>query len=211
MSKSKEPKCKKCRRAGVKLFLKGDRCTSPKCAMVKKDYPPGEKSKRKNRPSEYGREFKEKQKLRHWYNLQEEKFKSYVQKAMKKQASGESSGDVLIKSLENRLDNVVYRLGLAESRPKARQMVGHGLICVNEEKVDIPSYDIEKGDKISIHPNKKDKRLFDNLTEKLKDRETPSWFHFDNKSLVGKVTGEPVPEEVEPPVKMTSIFEFYSR
>ncbi len=208
---SKEPQCKKCRRAGVKLFLKGTRCTGPKCTMVKKNYPPGEKGKRRSRSSEYGRELREKQKLRHWYNLRERQFKNYVTEAMKKQGGDQDSGDVLIKSLENRLDNTVYRLGLAESRPKARQMVNHGLIFVNGRKVDIPSYSLEEGDKVSINLNKNDKKVFENLTEKLKNHEVPSWLFFDRKRLEGKVTGQPVAEEVEPPVKMTSIFEFYSR
>ena len=208
---SKEPKCKKCRRAGVKLFLKGTRCTGPKCAMVKKNYPPGEKGKRRSRSSEYGKELNEKQKLRHWYALREKQFKSYVAEAMKKQGGDEDSGDVLIKSLENRLDNTVYRMGLAESRDKAKQLVSHGLIFVNGRKVDISSYSVDEGDVISVNPNKKDKKVFENLTEKLKDHDVPSWLFFDRKKLEGKVTGQPVPEEVEPPVRMTSIFEFYSR
>ncbi len=208
---SKEPKCKKCRRAGVKLFLKGSRCTGPKCAMVKKSYPPGEKGKRRNKTSEYGKELNEKQKLRHWYNLREKQFKSYVSDAMKKQGGDEDSGDVLIKSLESRLDNTVYRMGFAESRPKAKQLVSHGLIFVNGRKVDIPSYVVSEGDKISVNPNKKERKVFENLTEKLQDHETPSWLFFDSKKLEGKVTGEPVADEVEPPVRMTSIFEFYSR
>jgi len=208
---SKEPKCKKCRRAGVKLFLKGTRCTGPKCAMVKKNYPPGEKGKRRSKTSEYGKELNEKQKLRHWYGLREKQFSEYVNEAMKKQGGDEDSGDVLIRSLENRLDNTVYRMGLAESRPKARQLVGHGLIYVNGRKVDIPSYSVEEGDVISVNPNKKDKKVFENLTEKLKDQDVPSWLFFDRKKLEGKVTGQPVAEEVEPPVRMTSIFEFYSR
>ncbi len=208
---AKEPKCKKCRRAGEKLFLKGSRCTGPKCAIVKKNYPPGEKGKRRSRTSGYGRELKEKQKLRHWYNLREGQFKNYVTEAMKKQGGDEDSGDVLIESLENRLDNTVYRLGFAESRPKAKQMVGHGLIYVNGKKVDIPSYSVKEGDLISINSNKKEKDLFENLTEKLKNHKVPSWLFLDAEKLEGKITGRPVAEEVEPPVKMTSIFEFYSR
>ncbi len=208
---SKEPKCKKCRRAGVKLFLKGTRCTGPKCAMVKKNYPPGEKGKRRSKTSEYGKELNEKQKLRHWYGLREKQFSKYVNEAMKKQGGDEDSGDVLIRSLENRLDNTVYRMGLADSRSKARQLVSHGLIYVNGRKVNIPSYSVEEGDVISVNPNKKDKKVFENLTEKLKDQDVPSWLFFDRKKLEGKVTGQPVAEEVEPPVRMTSIFEFYSR
>jgi small subunit ribosomal protein S4 len=208
---SKEPKCKKCRRAGVKLFLKGSKCTGPNCTLVKKNYPPGEKSKRRNKVSEYGRELIEKQKLRNWYNLGERQFKGYVTEAMSKKNEGEDSGEVLIQNLENRLDNTVYRLGLGQSRPKARQMVNHGLIFVNGRKVDIPSYNLSEGDQISVNPKKIEKLVFENLTEKLKDHETPSWLFLDRKKLEGKVTGQPVAEEVEPPVKLTSIFEFYSR
>ncbi len=208
---SKEPSCKKCRRAGVKLFLKGDRCNGPSCAMLKKAYPPGEKGKRRNKISEYGKELREKQKLRYWYNLTEDQFKKYVVEAMKRQGGDEDSGDVLIKSLENRLDNAVYRLGLAESRAKARQMVNHGLIVVNGRKVDIPSYHLKQGDIISVNPSKKNKQVFENLSEKLKNHQTPTWLFFDAGKLEGKMTGDPVPSEVEPPVKLTSIFEFYSR
>lgn len=206
----KEPSCKKCRRAGVKLFLKGDRCNGPNCAMVKKSYPPGEKGKRRGKISEYGKELREKQKLRHWYNLNENQFKKYVVEAMHREES-ESSGDILIKSLESRLDNTVYRFGLAESRAKAKQMISHGLITVNGRKVNIPSYHLRSGDTVAANPNKKNKRIFENLSEKLKDYQTPSWLFFDSVKLEGKITGEPVPSEVEPPVKLTSIFEFYSK
>ncbi len=206
-----EQSCKKCRRAGTKLFLKGSRCNGPKCAMVKKAYPPGEKGKRRNKISEYGRELIEKQKLRNWYNLRESQFKKYVYFAMKKQGGDVDSGAVLIESLENRLDNTIYRLGFAESRAKARQIVNHGLINVNGKKVDIPSYVLTVGDLVEVRPNKKQKLIFDNLVEKLKNHKTPSWLYLDAGKLQGKVTGSPIAAEVEPPVKVTSIFEFYSR
>ncbi len=208
---SKEPKCKKCRRAGVKLFLKGQKCNGPKCVLLQKSYPPGERGKRRSKLSEYGKELGEKQKLRNWYNLREKQFKKYVKEAMKKQGGDEDSGEVLIKSLESRLDNTVYQLGIAESRAKAKQLVGHGLIMVNGRKVDIPSYNVEIGDLISINPQKKEKMVFENLAEKIKSHDIPSWLFFDSKKMEGKVTGEPVLDEVEPPVKLTSIFEFYSR
>ncbi len=205
-------KCKKCRRAGEKLFLKGDRCNTPKCAMVRKPYPPGEKAKRRRGGfSEYGRELKEKQKLRNWYNLSEKQFRNYVRKAMAKRGEGVDAGEVLLKEMESRLDNTLYRLGFAFSRKQARQLVGHGMLYVNGKKVDIPSYKVKKGDIIKIHPKKKDNKIFQGLSERLKNYQTPGWLTLDKEKLEGKMIGEPQVSEIAPPVQISSIFEFYSR
>lgn len=204
----KGSKCKRCRRAGEKLFLKGERCHSPKCAMVKRDYPPGAQGKNRwKRVSAYGKQLKEKQKIRHWYNLREKKFKRYVKDALNQRGKGENSQEVLIRSLEKRLDNVIFRLGLASSRSEGRQLAGHGHFLVNGRRVDIPSYEVKKGDKIEI--KNKDKAIFSQL--EMKGKEIPSWLEFDIKSKTGEVVGEPTVEEAAPPAKLPVIFEYYSR
>jgi len=207
-----KPVCKICRRLGTKLFLKGEKCNSPKCPIVKKSYPPGEKGKRgsRRRLSEYGRELREKQKLKNFYNLSEEKFRNYVEAVLEKRGTADSS-QLLIDKLERRLDNVVFRLGIASSRAEARQLISHGHFMVNDEKVDIPSYKVDNGDTISIRPSSRSKKVFDNLSRKLKNYETPSWLVIDKQKLEGKVTGTPSIEDISIPVKVSSIFEFYSR
>ncbi len=207
-----DSKCKKCRRAGEKLFLKGERCNTPKCAMVRKPYPPGEKSKRRRGGiSEYGKELREKQKLKNWYNLTEKQFYNYVKSAMAKRGEEVDAGEVLLRKMESRLDNTVYRFGFASSRRQARQMISHGLFLINGRKVNIPSYLLKEGDIIKIDPQKKDKKIFQGLSEKLKNHQTPSWLFLDLKKMEGKVGGQPLVEEITPPVQISSIFEYYSR
>lgn len=205
-------KCKICRRLGVKLFLKGEKCLSPKCPMVKRPYPPGQKGKRRSSPlSEYGKELREKQKLKNWYNLEERQFKNYVKKVLNMKQKVEDPDRLLIKSLETRLDNVIFRLGLATSRPQAKQLVSHSFILVNGKTINVPSYQVKKGDIISIKPEKVKKGIFQNLQTVLKKHKTPSWLELDVNKLEGKVIGEPSLEEVAPPVEISAIFEFYSR
>lgn len=206
-------KCKICRRAGVKLLLKGGKCPSPKCPFVKRNYPPGFQGKNKKRHylSEYGKQLREKQKLRYFYNLSERKFKSYVKKALEKRGSDVDSRELFIKSLERRLDNVVFRLGLADSRPQARQLVSHGFFQVNGRKVDIPSYSVGQGDVISVKPSYQEKAGFSSLKVKLKNYQAPNWLKLDIKKMEGEVTGEPDLESTAPPADIFTIFEFYSR
>ena len=205
-------KCKICRRLGTKLFLKGDKCLSPKCLMIKKPYPSSQKSnKRRKTSSEYGKELREKQKLKRWYNLREKQFRKYVKEALKKRGKVENAGDLLIKKLESRLDNVVFRLGFASSHSQARQIVNHGHFLVNKRKVDIPSYQVKKGDIISLHPSSKKKTIFKNLESVLKKYEPPIWIKLDVQKLEGEIIGEPSLKEIVPPAEILSIFEFYSR
>ena len=139
-------KCKICRRLGVKLFLKGERCLSPKCPMVKRPYPPGQKRKRrKGSPSEYAIQLGEKQKLKIWYNLAERQFKNYIKKVLEKRARIEDAASELIRILESRLDNVVFRLGFTPSRAQSRQLVSHGFFLVNGKPINIPSYSLKQG------------------------------------------------------------------
>jgi len=210
----KNSKCKICRRLGVKLFLKGERCLTQKCPMVKRSYPPGQKKKRRIRAlSEYGEELREKQKLKKWYNLEERQFRKYVKKILESH-QGPGKKDVLIsliKTLESRLDNVVFRLGIAASRPQARQLISHGHFLVNSKSVDIPGYLVKKGDKIRISPSSRKKNIFQNLPTLLKKRELPSWISLDVEKIEGKVIGAPSLEEAVLPAEVSLIFEYYSR
>ena len=205
-------KCKICRRLGVKLFLKGEKCLSPKCPLVKKPYPPGQKGKRRVRAlSEYGKELREKQKLKNWYNLKERQFRKYVKETLKKRGRAGDTATLLIKILEGRLDNIVFRLGFASSRGLARQLISHRHFLVNGKVVNIPSFFVKKGDKIKIRPTSAKKTIFRNLSAILKKSKTPAWLELNIEKLEGKVMGEPTLEEVAPPVEISSIFEYYSR
>jgi small subunit ribosomal protein S4 len=207
-----DKKCKICRRLGVKLFLKGERCFSSKCALVKRAYPPGQRRKRRrSRLSEYGKELREKQRLRNMYNLGEKQFKNYVKEILEKRGGVENAPDLLIKNLESRLDNVVFRLGFAASRSQARQLVSHGYFLVNGRSVNFPSYHLKEGDIVSMKTEKTKKVFSKNLKNLIKRHKAPSWLKLDAEKLEGKVVGKPTFEEVAPPVEMSIIFEFYSR
>jgi len=207
-----DSKCKICRRAGTKLFLKGDKCLSPKCPMVRKPYAPGKKGKKRPRPlSEYGKELREKQKLKNWYNLQERQFRNYVRAALEARRKVEDTAALLIELLESRLDNVVFRLGFANSRAKSRQLVTHGHFWVNDKPIDVPSYKVKIGDKISLKPASAKKNAFKSLTAALKKYAPPSWLKLDAEKLEGKVQKLPTLEESAPPAEIASVFEFYSK
>ena len=205
-------KCKKCRRLGVKLFLKGERCLSPKCPIIKRPYPPGEKRKKKTgAPSEYAKELQEKQKLRNWYNLREKQFSNYVKEVLSKKGKSEDAGAMLIKKLESRLDNVVFRMGLAVSRKQARELVSHGHFLVNEKKVKTPSFLIKKGDVVSLNPLSQKKEIFKDLSAFLKKRQAPSWIKINIEKREAEIIDLPTIEQAVPPAEMSVIFEFYSR
>lgn len=208
---SKEPKCKKCRRAGTKLFLKGERCNSPNCALVKKSYPPGPKGKKgRSRLSEYGKELKEKQKLRHWYNLTENQFYGYVKDILGK-GEAENASLVLVQNLETRLDNVVSELGFAKSNSEARQLVSHKHFLVNEKVINIPSYQLEVGDQIAVRPGSRTKGSFEKLPTLLKKHQVPDWLTLNRKELKGTIKRKPTLDDISIPVDISSIFEYYSR
>ena len=205
-------KCKICRRLGVKLFLKGDKCLSPKCLMIKKPYPPGQKKNQRRRSgSEYSKELAEKQKLKNWYNLQESQFRKYVKEALEKRGKIENTGGFLIKKIESRLDNVVFRMGFAISRSQARQFVSHGHFLINGRKNNISSCQIKKGDIVALRPDSAKKIIFKNILPLLKKYNPPSWIKLDAVKLEGKIIGEPTLEEASPPAEISAIFEFYSR
>jgi len=204
-----DPRCKKCRRAGQKLFLRGERCFTTKCAMIKKAYPPGAHGKRRRRGlSEFGAQLAEKQKLRLIYNVRERQLKKYFLDSLKTKGV---TTEIFLNRLETRLDNVIFRLGLAESRAKARQIVSHGHILLNGKRVDIPSINVKKGDVIEIRKASLNKTLFKDLETKLKKFKPPSWLSLDKKEWKATILGLPSKEDVMLPVDLQKIVEFYSK
>lgn len=180
--------------------------------MTKRSYPPGQRGKRRISPlSEYGQELREKQKLKNFYNLEEGQLKNYVREILEKRKGIENPSSLLIKKLESRLDNVIFRLGFAQSRSQARQFVSHGYFLVNERKVNVPSYQVQKGDKITLSPQKIKKKIFQNLPQILKKQKPPSWLELNIEKLEGKVISEPSIEEIALPIEISSVFEFYAR
>ena len=212
-----DAKCKICRRQGVKLFLRGERCFSPKCAMVKRPYAPGLKGKRRKRaPSEYAKGLREKQNLKKWYGLGERQFKKYVKEILEKtrkarSGKAEDATVLLIRRLESRLDNVIFRLGIVSSRSFARQLVSHGYFKINNRPVDVPSFQVKKGDVIKVKPGKQKKKVFQNLAQALKKQRLPDWLVFDAQAFETKVVNNPFLEPANLPAEISVIFEFYSR
>jgi small subunit ribosomal protein S4 len=207
-----DSKCKICRRYGAKLFIKGERCFSAKCAFTRRSYAPGPKAKRRlGQLSEYGKELQEKQKLKNWYNLREKQFRNYVNKILTKRGDVGNASEELIFMLESRFDNVVFRLGFAGSRPQAQQLVSHGLLMINGKMIDTPAHELKKGDVVSPRPQKMKKVIFQNIKDSLKKYKAPSWLQIDPEKLEGKVIGKPTLDEAAPPAEVLSIFEFYSR
>ncbi len=204
-----DSKCKKCRRAGEKLFLKSDRCFTQKCAMVRSGKLPGvHGGKRRRAASEYGVQLTEKQKVKRSYLLREKQFRNYFDFASKKTGV---TGDVLLETLERRLDNVIFRSGLASSRSSAKQVVTHGHMALNGRRVDIPSILVKIGDKISIRKGSEGKAIFKDLGEKLKKYETPEWIELNKKDLTLEIKRLPQKEDIDSAFNMQLITEFYSR
>lgn len=205
--------CKKCRREGEKLFLKGDRCFSPKCAFARKAYSPGQQGasggSRRRFQSEYGTQLREKQKVKRIYDVREKQFRNYYEKASRKEGV---TGEELLKMLEMRLDNVAYRASFADSRSKARQMVSHGHITVNGKKVDIASYEVKIGDKIGFFDKFKKSKDYKMIEEKLTSKpEIAQWLTLDAKKLEVTVSKSPERDNIEAQINENLIVEFYSR
>ena len=205
MAKNTSPDCKQCRREGMKLFLKGERCLT-KCAFDKRPVVPGQHGTARKKFSEYGMQLREKQKVRRAYGLLEKQFRIYYEKATR---SKEGTGLALLKMLELRLDNVVYRMGIGSSRSESRQIVNHGHITVNGKKVNIPSYQVKVGDQIQIKENKQSLEMF----KALKDSKvnTPKWLEFNPATLTGKVLALPERDDIDMNIQEHLIVEFYSR
>jgi len=209
MASTSNAKCRLCRRQGDKLFLRGERCSSAKCAIIRRNYPPGvHGQKGTGRLTGYGIQLREKQKAKRLYGVMETQFRNYFESA--KKLKGDTS-EHLVRNLETRLDNVVYKLGFARSRAMARQMVSHGLLTVNDKKVNIPSYAVRTNDVIRIKDNKTSKKIFENLKDRLNKHETPSWLLLDANKLEGKILGMPEGDELKQLFDPKLIVEFYSR
>lgn len=203
--------CRKCRRRAEKLFLKGERCFSPKCAMVKRPFAPGihGKKRRRGEGSEFGRQLNEKQKIKNTYGVLERQFKNYVFEAMEEKGDNREN---LIRKLETRLDNVVFRSGFARSRQAARQIVSHGHILVNGRRIDIASYRAKIGETISLREKSKETPLFKDLKIILKNYNTPAWLSLDKEKLEGKITALPTIEDYGKDLTgVGMVIEFYSR
>ncbi|MDO8662778.1 MAG: 30S ribosomal protein S4 [Candidatus Omnitrophota bacterium] len=203
--------CRLCRRQGEKLFLKGTRCTTEKCAVTKRAYPPGQHGqggKRRSKLSNYGLQLKEKQKVKRIYGVLEKQFRRYFQIASKSKGV---TGKILLQLLERRLDNVVFRMGLGLSRAQARQIVRHNLISVNARRVNIPSYFIAQGDIIQVKAKEKaQKKLKENL-ELAKDRTIPTWLEFNSADLSAKVLRLPDRDDIQQTIQEQLIVELYSK
>jgi len=200
-------KCRLCRREGVKLFLKGDRCYSPKCALSKRPYAPGQHGRFRRRATQFAIHLREKQKAKRIYGVREGQFRRYVEMAKKRKGV---TGEALLKILERRLDNVVYRAGFSYSRDQARQLISHGHFLVNGRHLNVPSYLVKEGDLIEVRPQSKDKLR--ELVKAAEERKPlPSWLSRDLEALRIQVASEPSVEELDQSIETSLIVEFYSR
>ena len=206
MSKYVGPSCRLCRREGVKLFLKGERCYTEKCAMEKRNYPPGQHVDTKSKVQEYGQRLREKQKLRKTYGLSEKQFRRFFTMAERKEGI---TGTNFLILLERRVDNMVYRLGFATSRREARQLVSHNHVTVNSKKVNSPSYIVKAGDEISVRH--KELPSVQNALESVVRRGLPSWIELDKENMKGVIKLLPTREDITMPIKEQLIVEYYSR
>ena len=206
MAKYTNADCKLCRREGVKLFLKGERCASKACAMERRPVAPGMHGASRKKPSEYNIQLREKQKAKRAYGLLEKQFRAYYEEAERMTGV---TGENMLALIEKRLDNVVYRMGIGSSRAQSRQIVNHALITVNGKTVDIPSYQVKVGDVIAVKESKKDNALF----KELRGAKVvmPKWVEFDTESFVGKVIDNPKREDIDLNINEQLIIELYSK
>lgn len=209
MARYTDSVCKLCRREGEKLFLKGNRCYSSKCAFERRPYPPGPTNRQfRQKESDYGNQLREKQKVRRIYGIFEKQFRRYFQKAVRMKGV---TGSNLLTLLESRLDNVVYRLGYADSRTQARQLVRHGHFVINNRKTDIPSFLVKPGDEIIVSDKSKSNAFFKDRAKTISDSKIPGWLDLDVNSLNGKVLTVPTREDIDFTINEQLIVEFYSR
>lgn len=208
MARYTGPVCRLCRREGMKLFLKGDRCYTGKCAIDRRAYAPGQHGQsRGKKPTEYGIQLREKQKVRRIYGVQEKQFRSYYDKANRQKGI---VGENLLRLLERRLDNVVFQLGFATSRPEARQLVRHGHFTVNGRRVDIPSFLVRVGDVIGVKEASKSSPRLKEILSSL-DRTPPKWMSLDANAATGTIIALPDREDIQMPIQEHLIVEKYSR
>jgi small subunit ribosomal protein S4 len=203
-----EPVCRLCRREGMKLFLKGERCFKEKCAVERRSYAPGQHGKRRNKMQPYGFQLREKQKVRRVYGVLETQFRRYFAEAARRKGV---TGENLLKLLEMRLDNVVYSLGFASSRAQARQLVRHGHVQLNGRRVDVPSFQVRAGMEIALKEAMRSNPFVVEALETAQGRGVPPWLELDAEGFRGKVLAEPAREDIRLPIQEQLIVELYSR
>ena len=208
MARYTGPVCKLCRREGTKLFLKGERCMTGKCALDRRSTVPGQHGAANKKMKEYGMQMREKQKAKRYYGVLERQFKNYFEEADRKEGM---TGENLLKLLERRLDNVVYRMGMAESRKEARQLVLHAHFLLNGKKVSIPSMLVRVGDEITIAPASKDLTKIKELVECIDTKISPKWLEVDKENIKAKVIALPEREDIDFPFEEQLIVELYSK
>ena len=208
MARYTEAVCRLCRRENQKLFLKGDRCYTEKCAMVGRAYPPGMHGQGRSKTSEYGLQLREKQKAKRYYGVLESQFRSYFEMAERRPGQ---AGENLLSILESRLDNAVYRLGFAMSRAEARQLINHGHFTVNGRKVNIPSFLVKPGMVIGVKPSSRDLEKLKANVEANASRQPPKWLEYDAANMLAKVTAVPAKEDIDLPIEEHLIVELYSK
>ena len=208
MARYTGPSCKLCRREGMKLYLKGDRCVSAKCAIDRRNFPPGMHGKSRKKPSEYGIQLREKQKVRRIYGILEKQFRHYFFKAERLKGV---TGDNLMRLLEQRLDNVVFRMGFGESRQQARQLVTHGHFTIDGKKVDIPSYQVSVNELIAVKAKSKATEKFKELAEMSASRTAPKWLSVNAEMMEARVDAVPDREDIGINIEEHLIVELYSR
>ncbi|MGE5584218.1 MAG: 30S ribosomal protein S4 [Bacillota bacterium] len=208
MARYTESVCRLCRREGMKLYLKGDRCYTERCSVDRRPYAPGEHGQGRKKMSEYAVQLREKQKLRRIYGVLERQFERYFEMASRKRGV---TGEALLQILESRLDNVVYRMGLATSRAEARQMVRHGHMAVNGDKVSIPSYLVQPGDVVSVREGSRELTRFKLAAEAAPGRSVPAWLSLNPDGMSATILGLPTRDQIDVPVQEHMIVELYSR
>jgi len=208
MARYTDASCRLCRREGEKLFLKGERCYTDKCSVARRAYAPGQHGHQKKKITEYGLQLREKQKARRIYGVLERQFRKYFDMAEKRKGI---TGENLLQILETRLDNIVYRLGLATSRQEARQLVRHSHFTVNGKKVNIPSYLVKVGDVIAVTEKFKNSPKLKSVLEVAGGKVVPKWLEFDEENLIGKVVALPTREDIDLNIKEHLIVELYSK
>lgn len=208
MARYTDASCRLCRREGEKLFLKGERCYTNKCSVSRRVYAPGQHGQQKKKLSEYGIQLREKQKARRFYGVLESQFRKYFDMAA---SSKGITGENLLQILESRLDNVVYRLGLATSRPEARQLVRHGHFSVNGSKVNIPSYLVKAGDVVALTEKSRTSPKMKAINDIAGGKVIPKWLEFDAENFTGKVVTLPAREDIDLPIREHLIVELYSK
>jgi small subunit ribosomal protein S4 len=209
LARNLDPKCRQCRREGEKLYLKAEKCFTEKCAIEKRNYPPGQHGQRRSsRLSDYGVQLREKQKLRRIYGVLEKQFRSYYAEADRKKGI---TGENLLQMLESRLDNVAYKMGLGGSRTEARQIVRHNSILVNGKRVNIPSYQVQPGDSISVADQSKDQLRIKSALEAADERGLPEWLEVDVKKLTGIFKNRPERDDLPSTINESLVVELYSK